>query len=204
VYRDAFVAAGGQVVAYEAYDPRATDFTGVLLRMRASNPDVIWLQGDVPEIPTLVSQIRRLGLNQAVATTSIGQNNRVLEQLGPAAEGLFVTSLAPGAEDRPAVGEYQQEWRRRENREPNGLPFTQYFYDAGFLSAALFGWALERNLPPTGENLRRALLEHGPFDLPLTGELRIETTGGRHTVRKPVYMLQVRGGAFRPHAKIDI
>lgn len=204
VYRDAFQAAGGQVVAYEAYDPRATDFTGVLLRLRTANPDIIWLQGDVPEIPTLVSQIRRLGLNQTVATTSIGQNNRVLEQLGPAAEGLLVTSLAPGADDRPAVGEYLAEWRRRENREPNGLPFTQYFYDAAYVSAALFDWVLSRGLPTTGENMRRALLERGPLDLPLTGQLAIDATGGRHTVRKPVYVLQVRDGAFRPHATIGI
>lgn len=204
VYREAFQAAGGQVTAYEAYDPRAADFTGVLLRLRAANPDIIWLQGDVPEIPTLVSQARRLGLTQVVATTSIGQNNRVLEQLGPAAEGLLVTSLAPGAEELPAVSAYVDEWQRRENRQPNGLPFTQYFYDAAYVAAALFGWALQRNLPPSGENLRRALVEHGPFDLPLTGELRVDVAEGRHTVRKPVYVLQVRDGAFRPHATIGV
>ena len=35
VYKKAFTAAGGQVVAYEAYDQKATDFTGALLKVRA-------------------------------------------------------------------------------------------------------------------------------------------------------------------------
>ena len=38
VYREVFTEAGGQVVAYEAYDPKATDLTGPLLKVRAANP----------------------------------------------------------------------------------------------------------------------------------------------------------------------
>jgi branched-chain amino acid transport system substrate-binding protein len=102
------------------------------------------------------------------------------------------------------VASFVETWQRRENRQPNGLPFTQYFYDAGYVAAALFGWVLQRNLTPSGESLRRALVEHGPFDLPLTGELRVDVADGRHTVRKPVYVLQVRDGAFRPHATIGV
>ena len=36
VYRDSFTKAGGEVVAYEAYDPKATDFTGAILKVRAA------------------------------------------------------------------------------------------------------------------------------------------------------------------------
>ena len=35
IYRDVFTKAGGQVVAYEAYDPKASDWTGPLLKIRA-------------------------------------------------------------------------------------------------------------------------------------------------------------------------
>jgi hypothetical protein len=34
--------------------------------------------------------------------------------------------------------------------------------------------------------------------------LRVDVADGRHTVRKPVYVLQVRDGAFRPHATIGV
>lgn len=45
IYRDVFTAAGGEVVAFEGYDPKATDFTGVLLKARVGNPDVVHIHG---------------------------------------------------------------------------------------------------------------------------------------------------------------
>ena len=54
VYKKAFTAAGGQVVAYEAYDQKATDFTGALLKVRDSNPDMIHLHVLVSDSPQVI------------------------------------------------------------------------------------------------------------------------------------------------------
>ena len=51
VYKRDFTAAGGQIVAIETYDQKATDFTGPLLKVRAANPDIIHLQGLVSDTP---------------------------------------------------------------------------------------------------------------------------------------------------------
>ena len=45
IFRDAFTKTGGTVVAYEAYDPKASDWTGSLLKVRAANPDIVHIQG---------------------------------------------------------------------------------------------------------------------------------------------------------------
>ena len=45
IYKDIFEKAGGQVVAYEAYDPKATEFSGMLLKLRAANPDMVHVHG---------------------------------------------------------------------------------------------------------------------------------------------------------------
>ena len=37
LYRDTFTQAGGEVVTFEAYDPKATEFTGMLLKTRAAS-----------------------------------------------------------------------------------------------------------------------------------------------------------------------
>ena len=65
VYSDTFTKAGGEVVAYEAYDQKATDFTGPLLKIRAAKPDIIHLHGLVAEIPQVIAQMRQLGINRA-------------------------------------------------------------------------------------------------------------------------------------------
>ena len=158
VYQKAFTAAGGQVVAYEAYDPKATDFTGALLKVRSANPDMIHLQGLVSDTPQVIAQMRQLGLAQPISSYSVAYNPKLVQQLGAAAEGVIATSLAPGVDDSEAVKAYVARWTKEVGREPNGLPYTQYLYDAPYLVAAVFKSLDDKKLPITGENFRKEML----------------------------------------------
>src|SRR6476661_6477075 len=199
VYKKAFTAAGGQVVAYEAYDPKATDFTGALLKVRAGNPDMIHLHGLVSDTPQVIAQMRQLGLNQPISSYSVAYNPKLVQQLGAAAEGVIATSLAPGVDDSEAVKSYVARWTKEVGREPNGLPYTQYLYDAPYLIAAVFKSLIDKKLPVTGENFRKEMLAIKTFDLPLTGKI---TLGDDHTVVKPVYLMEVKGGKWTRKAVV--
>lgn len=199
VYERTFKGLGGKVVASEAYEPKATDFTGLLLKVRAANPDMVHVHGLVADIPQVIAQMRQLGMNQRVSTYSAGYNPKIIKQLGKGAEGLIVTSLAPGVQQNPKVGPYLERWMSREGRKPNGLPYTQYLYDAPYVVAALYEYLLDNNMKPTGPNMRKALLEVRTFELPLTGQLVINND---HTVNKPVNLLTVKGGKFVPLATV--
>ncbi len=193
VYKKVFTANGGKIVANEAYDPKATDFTGPLLKVRAANPDIIHLQGLVSDTPQVIAQMRQLGLTQPVTSYSAAFNPKLIQQLGAAAEGVIATSLAPGVEDSDKVKNYVARWRKEMGREPNGLPYTQYLYDAPYLVAAVFKAMRDKNLPMTGENFRKEMLAVRTFVLPLTGRTVI---GEDHTVVKPVYLMEVKGGKW--------
>jgi len=199
IYKSVFEKAGGKVVAYEAYDTKATEFTGALLKVKASNPDMIHIQGLVSDLPQVIAQMRQLGLQQRVSTYSAGYNPKVIEQLGAAAEGLIVTSLAPGPTDNTNVTPFINRWKDSEKRVPNGLPYTQYLYDGPYLVAELYKWVEKNKLPATGENMRKALITAKNFDLPMTGGLSV---GEDHRVNKPVYLLTVDKGQFVPLATI--
>jgi branched-chain amino acid transport system substrate-binding protein len=199
VYKKAFTEAGGQIVAYEAYDQKATDFTGALLKVRAGNPDIIHLHGLVSDTPQVIAQMRQLGLTQPITSYSVAYNPKLVQQLGAAAEGLIATSLAPGVEDSEAVKAYVARWVKEVGREPNGLPYTQYLYDAPYLVAAVFKSLEAKKLPVTGENFRKEMLAMKSFDLPLTGRT---TLGDDHTVVKPVYLMEVKGGKWVQKAVI--
>ncbi len=200
VYRSVFEKAGGQIVAYETYDPKATDFTGMLLKVRTANPDFIHLHGLVADMPIVIAQMRQLGITQRVSTYAGGYNPQMIEKAGKGAEGLIVTSLAPDERQNPNVGPYIERWKKAENRIPNGLPYTQYLYDAAYLVAALYEHLEKNKLPATGENMRKALLAVRTFDLPMTGKLTINDD---HTVRKPVNLLTVQNGQFVPLTTVD-
>jgi branched-chain amino acid transport system substrate-binding protein len=200
VYKDAFTKAGGEVVAYEAYDPKASDWTGPLLKVRTANPDIIHVQGVVGDIPQVVAQMRQLGLNQTVTSYSAIYNPKFIEQLGTGAEGVIATSLAPGADENAAVADYLERWQKEVGRPPNGLPYTQYLYDAPYVLAAIFKSLDDKKLPITGENMRKEMLAIKTFDLPLTGKLVVNEN---HTVSKPVILMQVKDGAWTKLAVVD-
>ena len=197
VYRDAVTKAGGQIVASESYDQKATDFTGPLLKIRAANPDIVHLQGLVSESPQVIAQARQLGINVPITSYSGIYNPKLIEQLGAAAEGVIATSLAPGASDLPAVKDYVDRWQKEVGRAPNGLPYTQYLYDAPVMIAAVFSSMDKKGLPMTGENFREEMLAMKTFDLPLTGKLEMSQD---HTVNKPVYLVEVKNGKWTTKA----
>jgi branched-chain amino acid transport system substrate-binding protein len=199
VYRDAFTEAGGKVVAFEAYDAQATDYTAAILKVRSANPDVIHIQGLVSDLPQVIGQLRQLGLKQQISTYSAGYNPKVVEQLGAAAEGLLVSSLAPSAEVNPEVAKFVARWQQTEKRVPNGLPYTQYLYDMPYLIGQLYDHLIKTKQPLTGPNMRKALTEIGKFELPLTGLLEITKD---HRVNKPVYLYTVKNGKFELAATI--
>ena len=198
IYRDTFTAAGGQVVAFEAYDPKATEFTGMLLKTRAANPDMVHIHGLINDVPQVIAQMRQLGMTQRVSSYSAAYNPKLLEQLGVAAEGLIVTSLAPGVADNPKVAPFIERWKKEQGRVPNGLPHTQYQYDMVYLVKALYEHLDKKGQPATGDSLRDALLAVREYDLPLTGKMIIDG----HRVDKTVYLLTVEKGVFVPLATL--
>jgi branched-chain amino acid transport system substrate-binding protein len=198
LYRDTFTAAGGQVVAFEAYDPKATEFTGMLLKTRAANPDIVHLHGLTADTPQVIAQMRQLGLTQRITSYSAAYNPKLLEQLGPAAEGLIVTSLAPGVEDNAKVQPFIDRWKKEQNRTPNGLPYVQYQYDMIYMAKTMYEYLDKKGLAATGDTLKEALLTVKEFDLPLTNKMVIDG----HRVNKPVYLLTVEKGKFVPLATL--
>jgi branched-chain amino acid transport system substrate-binding protein len=199
IYRDTFIEAGGEVVAFEAYDPKATEFTGMLLKARAANPDTVHIHGLTADTPQVIAQMRQLGMTQRVTSYSAAYNPKILEQLGPAAEGLIVTSLAPGVNDNKNVQKLLDRWKAEQSRVPNGLPYDQYQYDMVWLTKALYEYLDKKSLAPTGDTLKEALLTLKEFELPMTGKMVIDG----HRVNKPVYLLTVEKGAFVPLATLS-
>jgi branched-chain amino acid transport system substrate-binding protein len=198
LYRDAFTQAGGEVVTFEAYDPKATEFTGMLLKARAANPDTVHIHGLTADTPQVIAQMRQLGMTQRVTSYSAAYNPKILEQLGPAAEGLIVTSLAPGVNENKNVQKLLDRWKAEQNRVPNGLPYDQYQYDMAWMAKSMYEYLDKKSLAANGDTLKEALLTIKEFDLPMTGKMVIEG----HRVNKTVYLLTVEKGAFVPLATL--
>ena len=193
VFRDAFKKMGGEIGAFESYEPTATDYTGAVLKVRAANPQVVHLHGNAGDTPIALGQMRQLGVEVPVTTNTAGYNPELIQKIGKAADGLIVATLAPGPKDNALVAKYVERWQKAENRIPNNMPNTQYVYDSAYLIKALVEHVDKAGKPFSGDSMREALLSIRSFDLPLTGTV---TIGDDHTVKKPVYLIGVKDAKF--------
>jgi branched-chain amino acid transport system substrate-binding protein len=110
----------------------------------------------------VIAQMRQFGLTQPITSYSAAFNPKLIQQLGAAAEGVIATSLAPGVGDSEQVKDYVARWVKEVGREPNGLPYTQYLYDAPYLVADVFKALDIKKLPTTGENFREECWRRAP------------------------------------------
>jgi branched-chain amino acid transport system substrate-binding protein len=193
VVAQAFTKAGGQVVLNESYEEQRSDFTGLVLKVRAANPDVVHIHSVVSDFTAIVAQMRQLGLNMQVTSFQTAFNPKMIQELGKGAEGIIVTALAPSVEDNANLPKYLERWQQIYKREPVGLPYTQYFHDAPYILAKLYKHVLDKNQPVNGDTLRQALVDIKQFDLPLTNRITINPD---HTVDAPTYFWQVKDGKF--------
>ena len=194
ILAQSFKDAGGEVVLNESYEETRSDFTGLVLKVRSANPDVVHIHSNVSDFTAIVAQMRQLGVMTQVTSFQTAFNPKMIQEVGAGAEGIVVTAMAPSAEDNPNVGGYLDRWQKEFKREPIGLPYTQYFHDAPYIIAALYKKVLDQNLPLTGENMRKALLEIKSFDVPLTTRI---TFNDDHTVNALTYFWEVKNGKFQ-------
>ena len=196
IFRDTFQKDGGEIVASQSYEPNATDYTGSVLKVKAAAPDMVHLQGNSGDTPQVILQLRQLGVTCPITSYAAAYNPRLLQQLGTMSDGLIVGSFAPGPWGNRRVEAYRNRWLSEKGREPDLMPTTQFVHDDAYIVKALVEKLDAQDKSLTGENLRTALLEIKTFtDLPLINSVTINAD---HTVRRPLYLLEAKGGAFVP------
>ena len=172
-----------------------TEDLSTAIEVFAAQPAAVAADDPKPILDQYAQKLRQLGVKVPITSYTAAYNPQMAKQLGTQADGLIVASMAPGVADLPAVAAYVERWKKEKGREPNNVPVTQYLYDGAYIIKALIEHLDKTNRPLTGENLRKALLEVKTFKLPLTGDVTINEN---HTVLKPVYLVEVKGGAFVP------
>ncbi|NQX49110.1 ABC transporter substrate-binding protein [Paenibacillus tritici] len=61
-FEETFKGKGGEVLSQESYQQKDSDFKAVLTRIKAANPDVIYLPGYYEEVGKIVKQAREMGI----------------------------------------------------------------------------------------------------------------------------------------------
>jgi len=126
-FEESFTKNGGTIVAKEAFLQKDQDFKATLTKIKATNPDVIFIPAYYEEVGKIVKQARELGINQPLLGTDGWDDPKLVEIAGAAAlnNGFFSNHYSPQDTD-PNVVKFVEAYKKEYGQEPSALAALGY------------------------------------------------------------------------------
>lgn len=111
---------GYQVVVSELYPPLALDYRDLLNKVKAQNPDLLFLASNIPDSALIIRQSHELGLTpKMISGAGAGFSiNEFIEQAGDAANTVFSTGPWSGNPNDPKVQALAEKFYKRFGHYP--------------------------------------------------------------------------------------
>lgn len=185
-FEKAAKAAGGEIVAREFTNDRATDFSAILTSIKGKTPDLIFFGGMDPQGGPLAKQMKSLGLTAKLLGGDGLQNVNFMKLAGADAEGVVASSPGLPIDSMPGGPEFRKKFEAK-----YGViqVYAPYAYDAVYALVA----AMQR----AGSSAPAKVLAELPkTDMqgvsgPVKFDAKGDTSGGAVT------LYEVKGGAWQ-------
>ncbi len=126
-FKETFEKNGGTIVSNEAYLAKDTDFKATLTKVKAQNPDVIFVPGYYQEVGMIVKQARELGLNVPILGGD-GWDSAKLPEIGGAAalNNTFFSNHYSPDDNSPAVKTFVEAYKKEYGQTPDAFAALSY------------------------------------------------------------------------------
>lgn len=131
-FEEEFVKAGGQIVIKEAYLQKDTDFKATLTKIKATNPEVIFVPGYYQEVGLIIKQSRDLGMKMPVLGGD-GWDSVQLTNIAGAEnlENTFFCNHYSAEDKSPKVTSFVEAYQKAYGQVPDS--FAALAYDATWM-----------------------------------------------------------------------
>jgi branched-chain amino acid transport system substrate-binding protein len=194
-FKETFEKAGGKVVVEEAYVAKDTDFRATLTRIKAKNPEFIFIPGYYEEVGLIVKQARELGITVPLMGADGWDSPKLVELAGAdALNNTFITnhytSEDPDKNIQKFVTTYKEKFK---GESPNA--FNALGYDTVYLLAD----AIERAGGTDTTKIKEALENTKDFSR-ITGKITIDKD---HNPIKSATVLEYKDGKQVFNTKVN-
>ena len=193
VIRDALVENGVEVLATETFQTSDTDFSAQLMRIKALNPEAIFISSQAANMADILIQGRQVGIPVEVPfITSLTLTIDEIKRAGAAAEGVIVFTAWSSMADTPGNRVFVENYTAKYGVEPNVFA-AQSYASVYILTKAI----LDAHLAPgfevlDSQGIRDALRKIRDFDTVL-GKFSFDDVGDG--VYNPAVLI-VKDGKF--------
>ena len=192
-FGEEFEKLGIKVVSHEPFNRGARDFKTELTKIKAANPDILFIPGYTPETAPAAAQARQLGMNQKILGVYGDMDPVYIQLAGKAAEGHVIGGEYDEGYNTPKNQAFKKTYEElvKKNNDPYNIMFAALHYDA----ASMLLEGMKKN-GPSAEGIKKFLDETKDFD-GVTGKLSFDKT---HDVTRAgaegVFILEVKGGKY--------
>ena len=125
---------GGKVVAKEAFLSKDIDFKAALTKIKAANPEAIYIPGYYEEVAKIIKQTREIGLNVPLIGCDGWDSPKLVEIAGPEALNNTYFSSAFSVQDQTeSVQKFIADYKTMYQKDPD--IFCMQGYNAGLVLA---------------------------------------------------------------------
>lgn len=184
-FKDAFVKNGGQIVAEESFLQKDQDFRAALTKIKAANPDVIFVPGYYQEVGMIVKQARELGITATMIGGDGWDSPKLVEIAGAAAlnNTYFSNHYSPEDKD-PRVVQFVQTYQKEYGQTPDAMAAL------GYDAAMLLVDAIKRAGSDDPAKIREALAQTKDLQV-VTGKVTLDS---QHNPIKSAVVIEMKEG----------
>jgi branched-chain amino acid transport system substrate-binding protein len=190
-FKEYYTKLGGKIVAEESYESKQTTFTAQLTRVKARNPQGIFLSGYFNEVGPIVRQAATLGIKDVKYFGGDGWDSQeLIESGGEAIIGGYFCNHYNDKEDRQIVKDFLAGWAKKYDGRKPGTTMGALGYDA----AKLMMDAIKR----AGTTEKQAVIDalENTVDFPgVSGSITLKGMGGNP--KKPALVVEVEKDGFK-------
>lgn len=119
-YRKLLGACGIEVLGNEFYNKEDTDFTTALTKIKALNPEAIYVSAiNTAQGATIYRQIKQTGYKGTTIASAGNMNPKLVELSGPALEGVYSVSLFAPDSDNPKLKAWIAQYGKMFDNQPS-------------------------------------------------------------------------------------
>ena len=192
-FRDAFKKLGGTITTEQAYSGGDSDVSAVLVSIRDSKPDVIFVPGYYNDVPNIAIQARKLGLTQPLLGADGWETDHLPEKAEGKLDGCYYSNHYAPADKRPESVTFVEAYKKEYGVEPSALAAL------GYDSAMLLFDAMKRAKSLGGNDLAQALKDTKDFK-GATGTINFNAN---RDVVKPMVIIKITGNKEVYETTID-
>ncbi|MFB6466337.1 ABC transporter substrate-binding protein [Cytobacillus sp. Hz8] len=194
-FKKTFEAAGGEVVAEEAYMAKDTDFRSTLTRIKSKKPEYVFIPGYYEEVGLIIKQARELGLNVPFMGADGWDSPKLVELAGAKAlNNTYITNHYSSEDPDKNIQKFVTAFKEKnDGASPNA--FNALGYDTVYLLAD----AIKRAGSTDPSKIKDALAKTKDLSL-VTGVISIDKD---HNPIKSATVLEYKDGKQVFNTKVN-